>query len=84
MSVTVTQYMVVLLGNAVGVEQVMQDNPADGDQLYVPPPVAVSVVLAPIMIVLGLAPAVAVGPGVCVTLTVCVCVQPIASTMVTV
>lgn len=56
----------------------------DGNQRYVPPPLAVSVTLSPDVILVEDDVALAVGPDVCVTETVCVCVQPFESVTVTV
>ncbi len=51
LAVRVTVYVVVTLGIATGFAMVMLLNPALGDQAYVPLPLALSVVLAPVQMV---------------------------------
>ena len=45
--VTVTVYVVVLVGFAVTLAPVVEDKPPAGDHVYVPPPVAFKAVLEP-------------------------------------
>ena len=74
--VTVTQYCVVTVGVAIGEAQVVQLNPVEGDQLYVPPPVAVKVVFVPSVIIVT-PEIVAVGVGFTVTKREAVSVHPV-------
>ena len=73
-SVPVTIYVVVVVGDAVGLEQGLQDNPVAGDQVYDVAPVACSPTLKPTHIVLS-APAFTVGNMLTVTVTVAVSLQ---------
>ena len=50
-SVTIRVYVVVVVGLATGLGHPEQLNVAEGLQLYVPPPVALSVVIEPELIV---------------------------------
>lgn len=80
-SVISTQYVVVDAGLAVGFAQLRQLSPSGGDQAYTIPPVAVSAVLVPIvMLVLPVIAAVAAAKLVIVTTVVAV--QPFASVAV--
>jgi len=88
-SVTVTMYVVVTVGLAVGLAAVDELNPVDGLHTYVyglVPPVAVGdppiVVLVPLQIVLS-EPASATGRACNVTVTVSDAEQPFASVTVT-
>lgn len=67
----------------MGFAQVVQLNPVEGFQLYVPLPVAVSVVLEPEHIETS-GPAIAVGRGFTVTDTTASSIHPFPSVMVTV
>ena len=66
----------VTVGLAIGLLHVGQDKPADGDQLYDVPPVAVNVVDEPAQI-LTPEPAPTVGTEFTVTITLAVSVQPL-------
>ena len=74
--VPVTVYVVVTVGDAVGLAQVVQLNPVDGAQLYVDAPLAVSEVLLPEQMEGAFGLTVMVGKGFTVTVTVAVPVQP--------
>jgi hypothetical protein len=75
--------VVVEDGLAVTLAHVVHDKPVAGDQLYVSPPVAVSVVEAPLQMAVP-EPALIVGSALTVTVTAAVLVQPLASVPVTV
>jgi hypothetical protein len=68
---------------AVTLAPVVEDNPVDGDQLYVEPPVAVKPVEAPLQIA-TLEPLLITGIAFTVTVTVAVLLQPAALVPVTV
>ena len=68
--------MVVTVGLATGLLQVVHDKPVDGDQLYAVAPVAVNVVDEPLQI-LTAEPALTVGRGLTVTATLAVLEQPV-------
>ena len=71
----VTVYVVVVVGFAVGLAQLVQDNPVAGDHVYVLAPVAASVVLLPMHMVL-LGPALTVGTGFTATVIWSVLLHP--------
>ena len=73
-SVPVTTYVVVVAGDAVGLAQLLHDNPVVGDHEYVFAPVAVNVAELPRHIVLS-APAFTVGKALTFTTTVSLFVQ---------
>ena len=76
--------MPVTVSVATGFEMFGLLNPVDGDQTYVPAPLAVSVVELPAqMVVLGFPVMVIVGVGFTVTVFVAVAVHPILSVIVT-
>jgi hypothetical protein len=75
-AVPVTVYVVVAVGEATGLAQVVQLSPVEGAQLYVFAPLAVSVTLLPAHIVAGLGLMVIVGLGRTVTVTVVDAVHP--------
>jgi hypothetical protein len=81
--VPVTVYVIVDVGLAVTLAPVVADNPVDGDQLYVEPPVAVKPVEKPLQIA-TLEPPLITGIGLIVTVTVAVLLQPAALVPVTV
>ena len=82
-SVPVTVYIVVVVGLAVMPEPVVAVRPVDGDQLYVVPPPAVSVVEVPVHIATD-EPPLMVGSAFTVTVLVPVLIHPFASVPVTV
>lgn len=69
LSMPVTVYIVVTVGEAVGLGQLVQDNPVAGDHVKVSAPVAWSVTPKPLHIVLFV-PALTVGKGLTTTVTV--------------
>ena len=71
------------VGDAVGLAQVVQDKPVDGDHTYEVAPVAVNDTELPLQIVWS-APALTVGLGLTVIKTIPVSVQPLASVPVTI
>jgi len=71
----VNAYVVVRVGVAVTLAPVVADKPVAGDQLYVVPPLPVSVVEVPAQIATD-DPALIVGIGLTVTVTFAVLLQP--------
>jgi len=71
----VNVYVVVRVGVAVTLAPVVADKPVAGDQLYVVPPLPVSVVEVPAQIATS-DPALIVGIGLTVTVTFAVLLQP--------
>ena len=68
---TVTMYVIVVVGLAIGLEIFVKFNPVVGDHKYVVPPDAINVVDVPLHIVTSL-PALAMGNGFTVTITLSV------------
>jgi len=79
----VTVYVVVEDGPAVMLDPVVADNPVEGVQVYVEPPLALSAVVPPLQIA-TLEPPLIVGIAFTDTVTVAVLLQPAALTPVTV
>jgi hypothetical protein len=75
---------VVTVGVAVGLGQVVQLRPVEGDQLYVEAPLAVRETFPPIHIAGAEGVTVTTGNGCTVTVTVAVFVQPLEEVPVTV
>jgi hypothetical protein len=73
----------VLAGFAFGFEQAVQDNPVEGDQVYVDAPLAASVVTAPKQIIFA-GPPLITGLAFTVTVITPVSIQPLASVPVTI
>jgi hypothetical protein len=80
---TVTVYVVVVVGDAIGLETVVLLNPVEGDQAYPDPPLAFNCVFPPLQMETGF-PAFAVSEDCTVTVTWAVSVQPFAPVTVTV
>jgi hypothetical protein len=81
--VPVSVYVVVIVGLATGLVQVVQDNPVAGDHTYVDAPNALNDVLDPEQID-TLLPALMSGNALTVTATVALATQPFAAVPVTV
>jgi hypothetical protein len=73
--VTVTIYIVVVVGFATGFAMIVELNPDEGLHAYVPPPLAFKFVELPAQRV-SFVPALAIGNALTVTIVLAVVVQP--------